>query len=103
MSNPLFDSKDPSENDALMVWAHVLGLACSNDHITLQTGEWMLEVSKVMQQQQAIEFGNVSDAGCKVDLAFVHKGIELSNIEFKRPSIGTMDITVQCWKNIQLG
>ncbi|KAF9969070.1 hypothetical protein BGZ73_008741 [Actinomortierella ambigua] len=103
VNNPPFDSKDPSENDALLVWAHVFGLARSNNRIVLQTGERMLEASKVLRQQQAAEFGDLSDAGRKVDLAFVHKGIELSNIEFKRPGIGAMDITVQCRKNIRLG
>ncbi|KAF9971307.1 hypothetical protein BGZ73_005765 [Actinomortierella ambigua] len=103
VSNPPFDNKDPSEIDALLVRAHVFGLARSNNCITLQTGERMLEASKVQRQQQAAEFGDLSDAGRKVDLAFVHKGIELSNIEFKRPGIGAMDITVQCRKNIRLG
>ncbi|KAF9968218.1 hypothetical protein BGZ73_000207 [Actinomortierella ambigua] len=74
-----------------------------NDDITLQTGERMLEASKVLRQEQAAEFGDLCDAGRKVDLAFLHKGIELSNIEFKKPGIGAMDITVQCRKNIRLG
>ncbi|KAF9912605.1 hypothetical protein EC991_010030 [Linnemannia zychae] len=103
VSSPSFVRKDASENDALIVWAHVLGLAHSNDHITLQSGERMLEASKVLRQQQATEFGDLCDAGRKVDLVFVHKGIELSNIEFKRPGISAMDITVQCRKNIRLG
>ncbi|KAG0002674.1 hypothetical protein BGZ65_002431, partial [Modicella reniformis] len=58
---------NPSENDALLVLAHVL--------VTLDArSTWPL---------------------CK--------GIEISNIEFKRPSIGMMDINVQCRKNIRLG
>ncbi|KAG0251618.1 hypothetical protein DFQ27_008646 [Actinomortierella ambigua] len=103
VSNPPFKREDASENDALLVWAHILDLARSNDRIALQSGERMLEASKVLRQQQAAEFGDISDAGRKVDLAFVHKDIELSNIEVKKPGISTMDINVQCRKNIRLG
>ncbi|KAG0267739.1 hypothetical protein DFQ27_008384 [Actinomortierella ambigua] len=103
VSNPPFKREDASENDALLVWAHVLDLARSNDRIALQSGERMLETSKVLRQQQAAEFCDISDAGRTVDLAFVHKDIELSNIGFKRPGISTMDINVQCRKNIRLG
>ncbi|KAF9545145.1 hypothetical protein EC957_011215 [Mortierella hygrophila] len=94
--NPPLDRKGPSENDALLVWAHVFGLARSNDHIiTLQTGEQTLEASKILRQQQAAEFDDVSDPG--------RKGIEISNIEIKEPGSGAMDITVQSRKNVQLG
>ncbi|KAG0219814.1 hypothetical protein BGW41_008145, partial [Actinomortierella wolfii] len=103
VNNPPFDINNPSENDALLVWAHVFGIARSNSSINLQTGERMLEASKALRQQQAAEFGDLSDAGRKVDLAFVHKGIELSNIEFKKAGIGAMEIAVQCRKNIRLG
>ncbi|KAI8602467.1 hypothetical protein EDD21DRAFT_74722 [Dissophora ornata] len=103
VSSPPFVQKDLSENDALLIWAHVLGLARSKEHVMLQSGERMLEASKVLRQQQATEFGDLCEGGRKVDLAFVHKGIELPNIEFKRPGIGAMDIAVQCRKNIRLG
>ncbi|KAG0226732.1 hypothetical protein BGW42_003456 [Actinomortierella wolfii] len=52
--------------------------------ILIRLGEKILEASKVLRQQQASEYGEVSDTGRKVDLIFMYEDIELSNIEFKR-------------------
>jgi hypothetical protein len=57
----------------------------------------------VLRNQQAYEYGDVSETGRKVDLIFMYKDIEISNVEFKRADISSKDITVQCRKNIRLG
>lgn len=62
----------------------------------------MLEASKVMRHMQSLEHGDVSDAGRKVDCIFMYKGIELSNIEFKRAEIGERDLAIQNRKNVRL-
>ena len=63
----------------------------------------MLEASKTLRREQAREFGDLTEAGRKVDLALCYDGIELSNIEFKREKIASKDVTMQCRKNIRLG
>ncbi|KAF9578511.1 hypothetical protein BGW38_005648 [Lunasporangiospora selenospora] len=71
--------------------------------LLIRLGEKMMDASKVLRQQQASEFGDVSDTGRRVDLLFMYQGIELSNIEFKRPNTSRREATVQSRKNIRLG
>jgi len=66
VSSPPFVQKDLSKNDALLIWAHVLCLARSKDHVMLQSGERMLEASKVLRQQQATEFGDLCEGGARL-------------------------------------
>ncbi|KAF9203139.1 hypothetical protein BGZ59_001795 [Podila verticillata] len=70
--------------------------------ILTKLDETMLEASKVMRHMQSLEHGDVSDAGRKVDCIFMYKGIELSNIEFKRAEIGERDLAIQNRKNVRL-
>ncbi len=39
--------------------------------------EKIMDASKVLRQQQASEFGDVSDTGSRVDLLLMYQGIEL--------------------------
>jgi len=55
-----------------------------------------LDASKLLKQQQASEYGEISDSGRKVNLIFMFNNIELSNVEFKRADISSGDVTVQC-------
>ncbi|KAF9904175.1 hypothetical protein EC991_002969 [Linnemannia zychae] len=71
--------------------------------VTIHSGEKVLEASKIMRNQQAVEYGDLSDSGRKVDLIFSYDKVELSNVEFKRQDISPKNITVQCRKNIRLG
>ncbi|KAG0266843.1 hypothetical protein BGZ95_002980 [Linnemannia exigua] len=101
MSNPPFGSAAPSENDCLQLCSYVLGTIV--DSVTIHSGEKILEASKVLRQQQASEYGDVSDTGRKVDLIFMYKDIELLNVEFKRTDISSRNIALQCRKTVQLG
>ncbi|KAG0247022.1 hypothetical protein BG011_002204 [Mortierella polycephala] len=95
-----FNAESPSENDCLHIWISVFDVIM--DKISLHTGETTLEASKVMRHMQSLEHGDVSDAGRKVDCIFMYKGIELSNIEFKRAEIGERDLAIQNRKNVRL-
>ncbi|KAF9577831.1 hypothetical protein BGW38_006712, partial [Lunasporangiospora selenospora] len=97
---PPFGTESPSENDCLLLWTSVFKII--TDKLTLHTGEKMLAASKVMRHMQAIEHGDVADTGRKVDCIFMYKGIELSNVEFKRSDVGTRDLEIQNRKNIRL-
>ncbi|KAF9282422.1 hypothetical protein BGZ68_005982 [Mortierella alpina] len=68
----------------------------------MQTGEKVLKASRAIRLQQAAEYGDVSEAGRKVDCLFAHEGIELSNIEFKLPGAQDKDVATQNRKNIRL-
>ncbi|KAF8923265.1 hypothetical protein BGZ58_003147, partial [Dissophora ornata] len=70
--------------------------------VTLHTGEKAFEASKLMRQLQASEYGDVSDAGRKVDCLFMFHDIEMSNIEFKCENISPREIVIQNRKNIRL-
>jgi hypothetical protein len=39
-----------------------------------------------MRQLQSAEYGDVSESGRKVDMLFMFDGVEVSNVEFKRPA-----------------
>jgi hypothetical protein len=56
-----------------------------------------------LKEQQALEYGDISDSGRKVDLIFKYNDIELSNVEFKHPDIQSKDIAHQSRKNMRLG
>jgi hypothetical protein len=101
ITNPPYKTMEPSENDCLLIWAHLFSLI--SDDIELLSGERMLEASKAVRREQSQEYGDLTEAGRKVDLAFCYSGIELSNIEFKRAGIPLKDITRQCRKNVRLG
>ncbi|KAF9117519.1 hypothetical protein BGW39_002097 [Mortierella sp. 14UC] len=101
IENPPFGSAAPSENDCLQLWSYVFGTIV--DKVTIHSGEKILDASKVLRQQQASEYGDVSDTGRKVDLIFMYKDIELSNLEFKRTDISSRNIALQCRKNVRLG
>jgi hypothetical protein len=62
----------------------------------------MLKASKTMRHMQWEEHGDVGDTGRKVGYIFIYKGIELSNIEFKRTDIGARDIAIQNRNNTRL-
>ncbi|ORZ27812.1 hypothetical protein BCR41DRAFT_383520 [Lobosporangium transversale] len=70
--------------------------------ILTKLGETMLKASKTMRHMQWEEHGDISDTGRKVDCVFMYKGIELSNIEFKRTDVGARDIAIQNRKNVRL-
>ncbi len=61
-----------------------------------------MEASKIVRQQQAAEYSEVSDCGRKVDCIFMLEGLEISNIEFKRPSCTERDLALQNRKNVRL-
>lgn len=62
----------------------------------------MLEASKIMRKWQTEEYGDVSEAGRKVDCLFMFDGIELSNLEIKHPDISKNELGIQNKKNIRL-
>ncbi|KAG0262906.1 hypothetical protein BGZ95_003940 [Linnemannia exigua] len=99
--NPPYKTSEPYETDSLLIWTHLFSLI--TDDIALLSGEKMLEASKTLRREQSREFGDLTEAGRKVDLALCYDGIELSNIEFKRAGITPKDVTIQCRKNIRLG
>ncbi|KAG9324333.1 hypothetical protein KVV02_006579 [Mortierella alpina] len=101
ISSPPYKTSEPSETDSLLVWTHLFSLI--TDDIALLSGEKMLEASKTHRREQSREFGDLTEAGRKVDLTLCYDGIELSNIEFKRAGITSKDVTMQCRKNIRLG
>lgn len=61
-----------------------------------------MEASKVVRRQQAAEYGEVSEAGRKVDCLFAFESIELSNVEFKLGGALDKEIAIQNRKNIRL-
>ena len=63
----------------------------------------MPEASKTLRREQSREFGDLTEAGRKIDLALCYDGVELSNMEFKRAGVTPRDVTMQCRKNIRLG
>ncbi|KAF9975043.1 hypothetical protein BGZ75_000647 [Mortierella antarctica] len=97
---PPFGDIPPSESDCLQLWVSVISVIV--DKLTMHTGEKVLEASKVMRQRQTAEFDDVSESGRKVDLLFMYKGVEISNMEFKRPSATERDLAIQTRKNIRL-
>ncbi|KAF8926572.1 hypothetical protein BGZ47_002656 [Haplosporangium gracile] len=70
--------------------------------ILVLLGEKALEASKIMRQRQAAEYSEVSESGRKVDCLFMYKGLEISNIEFKRPGSTERDLALQNRKNVRL-
>ncbi|KAF9117464.1 hypothetical protein BGW39_002160, partial [Mortierella sp. 14UC] len=84
---------------------HLTGEAEVEDkvlQILIHLGEKMLEASKIMRKWQAEEYGDVSEAGRKVDCLFMFDGIELSNLEIKHPDISKNELGIQNKKNIRL-
>ncbi|KAF9110348.1 hypothetical protein BGX30_008015, partial [Mortierella sp. GBA39] len=65
-------------------------------------GEKALVASKIMRQRQTAEYSEVSESGRKVDCLFMYKGLEISNIEFKRPGTTERDLALQNRKNVRL-
>ncbi|KAG0217821.1 hypothetical protein BGW41_000425, partial [Actinomortierella wolfii] len=55
-----------------------------------------------MRLRQAAEFSDVSDSARKVDCVFMFEGLEISNIEFKRPGCSERELALQNRKNIRL-
>ncbi|KAG0296889.1 hypothetical protein BGZ96_008244 [Linnemannia gamsii] len=74
----------------------------SNKYATIQTGDKTLEASKVVRRQQAAEYGEISEAGRKVDCLFAFESIELSNVELKLRGASDKEIAIQNRKNIRL-
>ncbi|KAG0227482.1 hypothetical protein BGW41_003807 [Actinomortierella wolfii] len=70
--------------------------------ILISLGEKMLDASKIMRKWQAEEYGDVSEAGRKVDCLLMYEGIELSNLEIKHSDISKTDLAIQNKKNIRL-
>ncbi|KAF9313048.1 hypothetical protein BG003_005658 [Podila horticola] len=70
--------------------------------ILILLGEKALEVSKIMRQRQAVEYSEVSECGRKADCHFMYEGLEISNIEFKRPGCTERDLAFQNCKNVRL-
>ncbi|KAG0013414.1 hypothetical protein BGZ80_011099 [Entomortierella chlamydospora] len=71
--------------------------------ILKQLDEKALEASKIMRQHQASEYNEVSESARKVDCLFMYEGLELSNIEFKKPDTSVHDLAIQNRKNVRLG
>ncbi|KAH7042484.1 hypothetical protein BKA57DRAFT_126247 [Linnemannia elongata] len=99
--HPPYGKVAPSENDCLHYWVRIF--SSLTNKITIQTGEKALEASKVVRRQQAAEYGEVSEAGRKVDCLFAFESIELSNVEFKLRGALDKEIAIQNRKNIRLG
>ncbi|KAF9578242.1 hypothetical protein BGW38_006065, partial [Lunasporangiospora selenospora] len=97
---PPFGNESPSESDCLHVWLSVFSVMV--DKLTIHTGEKVLESSKIMRQQQSAEYGDVSESGRKVDMLFMFDGVEVSNVEFKRPGTTEQDLAIQNRKNVRL-
>ncbi|KAG0278379.1 hypothetical protein BGZ96_002406 [Linnemannia gamsii] len=70
--------------------------------ILIIIGEKVLESSKIMRQLQSAEYGDVSESGQKVDMLSMFDGIEVSNVEFKRPGATEQDLAIQNRKNVRL-
>ncbi|KAF9428995.1 hypothetical protein BGZ76_001971 [Entomortierella beljakovae] len=99
---PPFGKAPPSENDCLQVWVSIFSVMVE-DKVTLHTGEKALEASKIMRQHQVSEYNDVSESARKVDCLFMYEGLELSNIEFKKPDTSNRDLAIQNRKNVRLG
>ncbi|KAF9570161.1 hypothetical protein EC968_002140 [Mortierella alpina] len=98
--HPPYGKVAPSENDCLHYWVRIFSILTNK--VTILTGEKALEASKVVRRQQAAEYGEVSEAGRKVDCLFAFESIELSNIEFKLRGALDKEIAIQNRKNIRL-
>ncbi|KAF9429108.1 hypothetical protein BGZ76_001801 [Entomortierella beljakovae] len=72
------------------------------EKIQTKSGETALAASKIMKKLQNMEYGDVSESGRKVNCIFVVEGIEVSNIEFKRPNVSDTDIAIRNRKNVRL-
>ncbi|KAI8599502.1 hypothetical protein EDD21DRAFT_379697 [Dissophora ornata] len=99
---PPFGKASPSENDCLQVWVSIFSVMVE-DKVTLHTGEKALEASKIMRQHQVSEYNDASESARKVDCLFLYEGLELSNIEFKKPGTSNRDLAIQNRKNVRLG
>lgn len=55
-----------------------------------------------MKQMQSLEYGDVSDAGRKVDCIFMYEDIEISNVEFKNNDSSERELAVQNRKDARL-
>ncbi|KAF9897550.1 hypothetical protein BX616_005373 [Lobosporangium transversale] len=97
---PTAHPKNPSESDCLYLWTSIFRILM--EKIQIKTGETMLEASKVMKKLQQMEHGEVTDAGKRVNCIFVAGGIEISNIEFKRPNVSGAEVAIQNRKNVRL-
>ncbi|KAF8928398.1 hypothetical protein BGZ47_001658 [Haplosporangium gracile] len=98
--HPPYGKVVPSENDCLCYWVSMFSIL--SNKVTIQTDEKALEASKVVRRQQAAEYGEVSEAGRKVDCLFAFESIGLSNIEFKLRDALDKEIAIQNRKNIRL-
>ncbi|KAI8602504.1 hypothetical protein EDD21DRAFT_413923 [Dissophora ornata] len=87
------------ENDCLQLWVRIFVILATK--ITIHTGEQALKASRIVRFHQQAEYGDVSDAGRKVDCLLAYKGLELSNAEFKHPAV-TEEVGLQTRKSIQL-
>ncbi|KAF8958592.1 hypothetical protein BGZ46_001921 [Entomortierella lignicola] len=56
-----------------------------------------------MRQHQVSEYNDVSESAQKVDCLLMYQGLELSNIEFKKPDTSNRDLAIQNRKNVRLG
>ncbi|KAF9970336.1 hypothetical protein BGZ73_006961 [Actinomortierella ambigua] len=98
--HPPYGKLAPSESDCLHYWVRVFSILVKQ--VTIQTGEKALGATKVIRRQQTAEYGEVSEAGRKVDCIFAFKKIELSNVEFKLRGAMDKEVAVQNRKNIRL-
>ncbi|KAF8939015.1 hypothetical protein BGZ58_010936, partial [Dissophora ornata] len=96
---PPYGTADSSENDCLQLWVRIFVILATK--ITIHTGEQALKASRIVRFHQQAEYGDVSDAGRKVDCLLAYKGLELSNAEFKHPAV-TEEVDLQTRKSIQL-
>ncbi|KAF9118303.1 hypothetical protein BGX30_004661, partial [Mortierella sp. GBA39] len=97
---PLFHNIAPSEADCLQLWASVFGILA--EKISIHTGEIMLEASRNMREWQIAEYGDVSEAGRKVDCLSMFDGVELLSLEIKHPDISKHELAIQNKKRIRL-
>ncbi|KAF8924385.1 hypothetical protein BGZ58_001833 [Dissophora ornata] len=98
--HPPYGKVAPSESDCLHYWVRIFSILTNK--VTIQTGEKALEASKAVRRQQAAEYGEVSEAGRKVDCLFAFESVELSNVEFKLRGALNKEIAIQNRKNIRL-
>ncbi|KAF9377651.1 hypothetical protein BGX21_003133 [Mortierella sp. AD011] len=71
--------------------------------VLLMLGEKAMLASRIIRQMQSSEFGDPSDMGRRADCLFMFDDIEISNIEFKKPSTSEAEIGLQNRKNVRLG
>ncbi|KAF9998316.1 hypothetical protein BGZ79_008003 [Entomortierella chlamydospora] len=99
--NPPFKNTQPSENDVLLLWVNLFSKLTKQ--VSINTGEKAMLASKIIRQMQSSEFGDPSDMGRRADCLFMFDDIEISNIEFKKPSTSEAEIGLQNRKNVRLG